>query len=392
MSWRSGFCNAANPPESHARCRGEYVDDRHAGTVTPCACSCHQAATQIDQDIPAVVLDTPTGYVVTDSAPESPDWFAARRKGITGTDLPKILGLSKYGNALAVWLDKRGELDDDAGEAAHWGQILEDPVALEWARRHATTVEPVGVLAHHEARWMRASLDRIVIDCPDDHDTRGRCGLEIKTRSAFKADEWRDGMPDSVLAQVAWGRLVSGLDHMHVAALIGGQWLVTYRYDRDDVLEAYLVDQARPVWAAVEAGVPPEAAPDADGILLDLLDRLYTSREGERELDAEEARRWLAQYDDGGSLEKQGKALKAEAKTALVQLLGDGSTGCIDSVPVFTYKPDPAKETVAADALRAFKATEPEQYDALVEAGLITTTTPRPTFRLKKTKKETKAA
>lgn len=341
---------------------------------------------------------TPTGVLVANDPPESDAWFDARRGGITGTDLPKILGDSQYGNALSVWLDKRGELEDTAGEAARWGQLLEDVVAREWSTRQASTgrdpaIQRVGVLAHTTDPWMRASLDRVVYGCPDDPagTRRQTCGLEVKTRSAFVSQDWRDGMPDSVLAQVAWGRLVSGLDHMHVAALIGGQRLVTFRYDRDAVLEQFLVDQARPVWTAVETGTPPEVAPDAGGVLLGLLDRLNASRDGERELDPVQAGEWLAEYEHGAQLEKQGAAKKTVAKTALVQLLGDGAIGLVDGVAAFTYKPDPAKDTVTAANLRAFAASDPDQYEALSTAGLITTTSPRPTFRVKPKKKDTAA-
>ncbi len=184
---------------------------------------------------------TPEGVLVTDAPPESDDWLAARRGGITGTDLPKILGLTKYGNALSVWLDKRGELDDAAGEAARWGNLLEDPVAQEWAARHGAKVERVGVLANTERPWVRASLDRLVVHgmCPDGGFD---CGLEVKTRSAFKADEYRSGVPDDVLAQVEWGLIATGLHHMHVAVLIGGQRMESLRVDRDEQVEAYLLD------------------------------------------------------------------------------------------------------------------------------------------------------
>lgn len=377
----SGYCNPSNPPDSHARCVGSYDRGPAFGPV-PCECSCHKDGALVPEP---GTTGGPTSYLVTSAEPETPEWFAARRAGITGTDLPKILGLTKYGNALSVWLDKRDELDDDAaGEAARWGHILEDPVAQEWAAINGTQVDRIGVLAHVDAPWMRVSLDRVVVDCPEDEATHRMCGLEIKTRSAFLASEWRDGMPDSVLAQVAWGRLVSGFDHMHVAALIGGQRLVTFRYDRDEVLEGYLVDHARPVWEGVELGLRPEVDPDGDGVLLGLLDKLYASHEGDREVPAGEAAKWLGMYDDGHDLEKRGAQMKTAAKTGLVQLLGDGATGLIDGDPVFTYTAHPAKDTVTAEALRAFKATEPEQYAAFVRAGLITTTNPRPTFRVKK--------
>lgn len=368
-AWTSGFCSAGNDNASHSRC----LDHPRADGV-PCSCDCHL--------VDAEILDTPTGALVTDAPPETDDWFAARRGGITGTDLPKILGLTKYGNALSVWLDKRGELTDDAGEAARWGQILEDPVALEWAERNDSLVAPVGVLRHVDEPWMRASLDRTVIACPDGD---GTCGLEIKTRSAFKAADWRDGFPDDVLAQVAWGRMVSGFDHMHVAALIGGQRLESYRYDRDEVLEQYLLDAARPVWQSVLEGTPPDVHPDAEGVLLDLLDRLYSQRDGAVELDPETARPWLDQYAEGLDLERHAKAIKTEAKTALVQMLDAGAVGLVDEVPAFTYQRPAASTALTAAEHRRLKKEKPDVWQQLVDDGFITTTNPGPRFDLKKT-------
>lgn len=364
---RSGWCGIGFPLShvNHNRC-----------TFDTCPCDCHL--------VPAPALVTPAGVLATNAEPETDEWFAARRSGITGTDLPKILGLTKYGNALSVWLDKRGELEDDGpGEAARWGHILEEPVALEWAERQDALVRRIGVVANAEQPWMRASLDRLVDECPDGDEA---CGLEIKTRSAFKAADWRDGMPDDVLAQVAWGRIVTGLDHMHIAALIGGQRLTSFRYDRDEVLEAYLLGAARPVWAAVEAGTPPEVHPDAEGVLLDLLDRLYAKREGSVELDPDDVRPWLEQYAEGGDLERTGKAMKTEAKTALVQMLGAGQVGLVDETPVFTYKAPAASFGLPAEQERRLRKEMPVLWRDLADHQFITESSPRPRFALARRK------
>lgn len=334
---------------------------------------------------------TPTGRLVTDAEPETPEWYAARREGITGTDLPKILGLSKYGNALSVWLDKRDELHDDAGEAARWGQILENPVALEWARRQGATVHRVGILAHTDHDWMRVSLDRTVRECPDGAGT-GVCALEVKTRSAFKAGQWRDGVPDDVLAQTTWGLMVTGLDHHHVAALIGGQELRSFRVDRDPKVEDYLLAAATPVWEAVQEGVPPEAHPDAEGVLLDLLNRVYGNRAGERDLDPAKASEWLALYEDGTALVKRGEGLKTQAKTALVQMLDDGDTGLIHGETAFTYKRPTPGRTFPAKALDRLRDEQPDNYAALMDEGFITTTNPGPRFTVKRATSEETAA
>lgn len=331
-------------------------------------------------------LVTPTGRLVYDGEPHTEEWFGVRRQGITGTDLPKILGLSKYGTALSVWLDKRGELDDEAGEAALWGNLLEDVVAQEWAQRNETSVEEVGVIAKHGEEWIRASLDRLVDRCPDVADPQvGEvlCGLEVKTRSAYKKGSWKEREPDDVLAQVAWGLLATGLDHMHLAVLIGGQELLAFRVDRDATLEDYLTKQARPVWEAVQAGDPPPVNPDAEGVLLQELNKLYAKRAGERDLNPAEVSPWLEQYAEAQGEAKAAKARQVEAQTALVQSLDDGDTGLVDERPAFTYRaPEPA-DRVTADDLRALRKDNPELYEALREEGLITTSEPGPRFNFK---------
>lgn len=327
-------------------------------------------------------LVTPKGVLVYDGEPHTDDWFRVRREGITGTDLPKILGLSKYGNSLAVWRDKRGELDDSAGEAAFWGTVLEDPVAQEWARRHGSTVNPVGVIANADRPWIRASLDRLVESCPDGN---GPCGLEVKTRSAYKAGSWREEVPDDTLAQVEWGLIATGLAHMHVAVLIGGQRFLAYRVDPDPTLQAFLVEQAEPVWQAVVEGNPPEVSADSDGVLLAQLNDMYRNRAGDVELPPEAAAH-LDVYRNALATERETKKDKEGAKAELVRLLGDGETGLLFEQPAFTYRaPDP-RDTVTADDLALLRADNPDLYEALREEGLITQTNPGPRFNLRRMK------
>jgi putative phage-type endonuclease len=324
---------------------------------------------------------SPTGVLVTDAEPQTKPWFAARRQGITGTDLPKILGDSKYGNALSVWLDKRGEqVDEDVSEAGEWGNILEDPVAQEWARRHKKQVRRVGVIRHTELPWVRASLDRLVAGC----ETDGVCGLEVKTRSAFKAGDYREEIPDDVLAQVAWGRYTSGLPHMHVAVLIGGQQLVDFTYEPDTTLEDYLVEQAEKLWADIEAGHPPTVNADSDGILLNLLNRMYADRVGTKILKPEQTTTWVVQYREGLRIEKDGKALKEEAKSALVQLLDECDTAVVEDREIYTYKPPAATPAMNVANLKLLREEDPAIYEALQRRGFITVTAGSPRFSLKR--------
>jgi predicted phage-related endonuclease len=212
--------------------------------------------------------------------------------------------------------------------------------------------------------------------------------LEVKTRSAFKASDWSDGVPDDTLAQTTWGLHVTGLDHMHVAALIGGQRLLTFRVDRDEKLIDYLVAAAEPVWEAVVNGVPPEAHPDSEGVLLDLLNKVYAKREGERPVDRSEAEAWVDQYLDGADLAAKAEEMQTEAKTALVQLLGDGDTAVVDEQAWWTYKRPKGSDKVYTGDLKRLSVERPLLYSILRSRGYISSPIPGPRFALKRTRIE----
>lgn len=290
-----------------------------------------------------VIEMVPAATVIQDNGPHTPEWRAVRRGGITATDLPKILGISQYGNALSVWGHKRGELEDDeAGEAAQWGLILEDPVAVEWARRRDSGVRPIGVMANVEHPWRRASLDRLVVPCPDGD---GPCALQVKTTSWGAWPTWRDEIPDTVLAQVMWEMVVSGFRHEHVAALIGGQKLVEHRVDYDPTLAEFLITAASHVWGCVESGEPPYAEPSA--LQRRVLDALHPERRGMAVAPRVTVEALLSERDElshelaqHNAAAKKTKSRVEALDSQLVELLGDAEALAIEGEddPVVTYR------------------------------------------------------
>ncbi len=55
------------------------------------------------------------------------EWLKWRMKGIGGSDVAAILGISKWKSALELWLEKTGQADDSFtdNEAMMWGRIME---------------------------------------------------------------------------------------------------------------------------------------------------------------------------------------------------------------------------------------------------------------------------
>src|SRR5689334_22139628 len=46
----------------------------------------------------------------------SAEWHAERRKGIGGSDIPVLLGLSKYASPYSLWAEKIGQVPPDESD------------------------------------------------------------------------------------------------------------------------------------------------------------------------------------------------------------------------------------------------------------------------------------
>lgn len=233
---------------------------------------------------------TPNAVLVLPADAPRDQWLAARRKGIGSSDVANIVGVG-YQSSYHTWLDKLGRWDDgdEAGEAALWGQLHEKTIADEWCRRNASVVRRVGLVARADARWQMCTLDRRVLECPLNRDTREACALEIKTRDKYKADRWRNkAIPDDVLAQTAWQRIVTGYDHVHVAVLIGGNDYRQTVVRKDAELERFLLDSAGEFWQVnVGRKREPRWQLDKAEQLIRLDEQLHPERVGTAELDVD---------------------------------------------------------------------------------------------------------
>lgn len=307
--------------------------------------------------------------VLPASAPRD-RWLAARRHGITATDVVKILGLSNYGNALDVYLDKRrGEDDTATSESAQWGRDLEDVVARRWAADHGKRVRRVGLMQHPLHGHHLASLDRVVVG--------EGAPLECKTRNLFAAD-LAESVPDRIAVQVQWQMYVQGSSDAYVAALIGGQQLVTHYVQRDDDVIGYLRTEADRVWAAVEDGEPPEVP--AWQATAASLRRLHPERDGSIEVaDAAKARVLMAEYRSFSELESAAKSDKEQIKLQLIAMLDGAEEATVDGRTAWTYRYGAETVTIPADHQRRLLADHPELADeyAVIKPG-------RATFNLKK--------
>lgn len=197
------------------------------------------------------------------------DWLAERRKGIGGSDVAAIMGLSAYSTPYQVWLEKTRGIHDDISDkpAVMWGNILEPVVGEHYMDCHPDRhVRRVNAIARSIQRpWAQASLDYEVND-PE----LGWGILECKTAGWRREEDWSEGVPVYYQTQVAHYMSVTGRSFADVAVLIAGNDYREYRIVRDEEDISAVVLAVDSFWNDfVVTGIAPEVNEiDGKGVFL----------------------------------------------------------------------------------------------------------------------------
>ncbi len=198
---------------------------------------------------------------------------AARMKGIGGSDVAAILGLSPWKTSFQLYMEKRGEFveEDKNSELIHFGNVLEDVVANEYARRNDVKVQRRNdIIVHDEHKFMQAFIDRKVVG--------SKKGLECKTADKYTRGKWgeagSDEVPESYRLQSEHYMIVTGYPEWDLAVLIGGNEYRDYTLKQDAELSEMIIEECAEFWKRVEQGIPPELEFDHP-TTIDMLKRLH---------------------------------------------------------------------------------------------------------------------
>ena len=248
------------------------------------------------------------------------EWLEGRRKGIGGSDVAAVLGISPYKTPLDVWNDKLGLSDDhEQSEGAYWGTTLEDTVAKEFQKRTGYKVQRVDhQFKDPENSWMIANIDRAIIN-PNiaarvrplktekeiqtyaklsgvERPINTDIAFEAKTASTYMSHLWGPSqeleiqqhnlktehvIPLYYETQIQWYCGILKLKGMFLGVLIGGaDYRMYWIKARPDVFDA-IKEKCRKFWTEnVLKKVPPEPV-NIDDVL-----RLYGKSNG-KALEAE---------------------------------------------------------------------------------------------------------
>ena len=206
-------------------------------------------------------------HSTADQSTDEDAWLAARTRGIGGSDVGAICGVSPFSSARQVYMSKTGQYaealipNEAARERMHFGHVLEPVVADEYMRRVGTKegfelVSLNATVYHKDYKWALANIDRLIVKDGKIHGI-----LECKTTGEYNDEEWESGeILLSYMYQLNWYLWILDLKFGAFACLVGGNKFYEYTiYRNDELLQDVIIPAAESFWNNnVRALVEPE--------------------------------------------------------------------------------------------------------------------------------------
>jgi putative phage-type endonuclease len=147
--------------------------------------------------------------------PGSLEWLAARRLGVTATDIVTVLGLSRWDSAYALYWRKTGvtpEVEDN--DRFKVGRHMESYVVSRWLTDHTDALmkdlNESALYRSSDRPWQLATPDRLTVPLGV---------LECKSWADSDKRAWENGPPAQVRAQVVWQMDTLDVSTGHVAVV-----------------------------------------------------------------------------------------------------------------------------------------------------------------------------
>lgn len=206
----------------------------------------------------------------------SADWYEARRKTVSASEIAIVLGLSSWGSAFDLWWLKRtGESSQEENRQMRRGRRLESLIVEDFGEEHPEFyVSPAGLCVSVERPYQSATPDGLASEC--EHEalvafgdekpvarvrSAGELVASVEAKSAGSRDGWgepgTDEIPVAYRCQALWQ-----MDVLDVQTCFVPVWFGTdYReyvvgYDADDV--ALMRKAAQEFLDDVDSGRQPD--------------------------------------------------------------------------------------------------------------------------------------
>ena len=202
------------------------------------------------------------------------EWLDWRRRGIGGSDVSAIIGISPFRTARDIYYDKVGiaAVEENEGNwvAMEMGHLLEDLVAKIFERKTGLKIYQVKKMFRHPLYpFMLADVDYFITMTDGT-----KAVLEIKTTNYNAKDHWwKDGRETVPVHYEAQGRhymAVMDMDRVFFCCLYGNteDEVIIRELRRDMAYEEEMIFLEQELWNShVQKQIPPPYLEDGDVIL-----------------------------------------------------------------------------------------------------------------------------
>jgi len=189
-------------------------------------------------------------------------WLERRRSGIGASEIAIVLGASEWGSILGLYYSKLEESDpddnDDPEEYLQWGNLLQDAILGELAKR-------AGVKIAAREPHLRSTAHAWMLATPDALTTDGE-PMECKNISyGFDEDDWEVGIPEKYYLQCQQQMAVTGAKRCLFGALLWGSRMLWEWVPRDEAAIARIVKAGSFFWQRVLKREEPPADGHPEG-------------------------------------------------------------------------------------------------------------------------------
>ena len=285
-------------------------------------------------------------------------WLEERRKGIGGSDVAAIMGLSPWKTAYQVYREKRKEVEDWGGNSlTDWGKRMEPAIRQWYSDQTGRSVRlPDKILYNEKYPFMLASLDGFT------DDPRG---VEIKTARSGKdwGEPGTNQIPDYYLLQVQHYMIVTGFPVFDVPVSIAGGSPELYEVPADKELQDMIIEAEAKFWEQVQNGIPPEPVTYSDAVA-----RFGKSSSVGAVIASAAA---ILDVVNLRQVREEMKALEEREeflKGNLITFIGESGDTIINESgePLVTYKMSNGRKTFDG---KAFQKDNPELYQKYLKTG-----------------------
>ena len=173
-----------------------------------------------------------------------------RKNHLGSSDLPAILGFSRFATAYDVWMEKTNRIpyitEEKVEDWQEAGNILESSV-IDWAQKK-------GYFKDVERDPEIAVPDTPIVVHIDAVERETGNPVEVKTEGLYGPlwNTWgevgTDEIPEYAYIQAQTHLMATGKDVCHIPAFLGGRGFCYYYTERDEELQEIIREQALKFW------------------------------------------------------------------------------------------------------------------------------------------------